>query len=72
MDKYRRKEEGLIPKGVDWLKTKAVTFDPDNNSVTLKDGQKIKYDYLVVSTGIYIDLDGVNAANSLIHFLLIT
>ena len=60
LENLRKQESTLIPDGVDWLKTKASEFDPDNNSVTLANGQKLKYDYMVVATGIYIDLDGVS------------
>lgn len=60
LESLRKREENLIPKGVDWFKTKADAFDPENNTVTLKDGKKIKYDYLVVATGIFIDFDGVS------------
>lgn len=55
-----RDESSLIPSGVDWLKTKVSEFDPDNNSVTLADGKKLNYDYMIVATGMYTDFDGVN------------
>ena len=55
-----RDESSLIPSGVDWLKTKVSEFDPDNNSVTLADGKQLKYDYMIVATGMYTDFDGVN------------
>jgi sulfide:quinone oxidoreductase len=59
LDSLKRPEDGLIPNGVDWIKTKVASFDPEKNSVTLANDKKIKYDYLVMATGIFIDFDGV-------------
>ena len=61
-----RDESSLIPSGVDWLKTKVSEFDPANNSVTLADGKNLKYDYMIVATGMYTDFDGVSLYTSFI------
>ena len=45
----------LIPKGVNWAKEYAATFNPDKNSVTTKEGNVYTYDYLVVCPGLTID-----------------
>ncbi|MCT4582559.1 MAG: NAD(P)/FAD-dependent oxidoreductase [Flavobacteriales bacterium] len=58
-DKTIRSEASVIPKGVNWIKDKAVTFNPEENEVTLGSGEKVTYDYLVLSPGIQIDLDGI-------------
>ena len=58
-DDVKKDQEDCIPKGVHWLQTKAVGFDPKNNTVTLADNKKIKYDYLVVATGIQTNFNGV-------------
>mmetsp|Transcript_89959 Transcript_89959/g.188082 ORF Transcript_89959/g.188082 Transcript_89959/m.188082 type:complete len:874 (+) Transcript_89959:180-2801(+) len=42
----------VIPDGVDWIKERCQTFDPENNSITLGNGQKISYDVLVVAAGL--------------------
>ena len=42
----------LIPKGVDWIKDFAKAFNADNNSVELRSGDSIQYDYLVVCPGL--------------------
>lgn len=39
---------GVMPQGVDWLRTAVAGFDPASNSVTTTDGKTVKYDYLVV------------------------
>ena len=45
----------LLPKKSTWLKTKAVAFDPANNTVTIETGEKVKYEYLVMATGLQLD-----------------
>lgn len=50
-----RNEADFIPPGATWIKDKAVTFDPDNNSVTLGSGDKVTYDVLVVAAGIQVN-----------------
>ena len=53
-----------IPDGVKHIKAKAVEFDPDNNSVKLNNGTTIKYDFLVISSGLKLDygqIDGLEA-----------
>lgn len=59
-DSLRKPQEKLIPKGCDWLKAKAQTFEPESNTIVLDNGQKVKYDYLVMAAGIQINFDGVN------------
>ena len=52
----------LIPSGVDWIKDKVVEFDPDMNQVKTKGGKTVKYDYLIVATGIsyqYEQIEGL-------------
>jgi len=44
----------LIPKGVDWIKTYADIFKPEENKVITKDAKEFTYDYLVVVPGIKI------------------
>ncbi len=58
-DKTIRSEASVMPKGVTWIKDKAVSFNPENNEVTLDSGDKVTYDYLILSPGIQIDLDGI-------------
>ncbi len=57
---YRRKEKDLMPNGIDWHQSNVVSFDPDNNSVELANGKKLNYDFMIVSTGIHINFDGVS------------
>ncbi|KAK3774589.1 hypothetical protein RRG08_035019 [Elysia crispata] len=50
----------VLPSSIDWIQDKAVTFDPDKNSLELSSGDKILYDYLVVAMGIQLDYDKVD------------
>jgi sulfide:quinone oxidoreductase len=55
IDKFVRQEKDIIPQGAKWIQDYVTTFDPDRDTVTLAQGQEIKYDYLVVCPGIQID-----------------
>jgi sulfide:quinone oxidoreductase len=46
------KTADYIPSGVKWEKTKVNEYDADNNSVKCDNGKTIKYDYLIIATGI--------------------
>ncbi|GIV58023.1 MAG: pyridine nucleotide-disulfide oxidoreductase [Rhodothermaceae bacterium] len=50
-----RDEADYIPDGVTWIQDAVTAFDPDNNTVTTRDGRTIGYDYLVVAPGIQLD-----------------
>ena len=60
---YNRDE--YLPSGVKLIKGSVTAFDPDNNSVTVDGKQEVKYDQLVVATGVMLNyaaikgLDGV-------------
>lgn len=54
-----RHEASYIPKDVTWLKDYAEDIDPDANTVSLRGGQGVSYDYLVVAPGIQLDWDKV-------------
>lgn len=45
----------LIPKQATWIKDRATSFDPENNTVKTAKSGDITYDYLVVAPGIAYD-----------------
>ena len=49
------KTADFVPDGVEWVKEKAVEFDPKNSSLTTSSGKKISYDYLIIAAGIKLD-----------------
>ncbi len=54
-----RQEKDLIPHGVEWVKEKVASFQPEKNQVTLSSGKTLAYDYLIVAAGIQIDWNKV-------------
>lgn len=61
---YGKKEDSvrdmstIIPKGVNWIKEKAISIDPKAQEVTTKSG-KYKYDFLIVATGLKYDFNKI-------------
>ncbi len=51
-----REEKDFIPKGVEWIKDYAIIIDPSSNEVELQKLGKVKYQVLIVATGIAYDL----------------
>ena len=51
----KRKTADYIPKGVTWIKDWVTGFSPESNTVSLKSGKEIGYDFLVVAPGIQLD-----------------
>ncbi|KAG0739789.1 hypothetical protein G6F57_004276 [Rhizopus arrhizus] len=49
----------VMPTNAEWIQDKVTSFDPDNNTVKLSDGQTVGYDYLVVAAGIQINWDNI-------------
>lgn len=54
-----RDEADYIPKGVTWIKDKAIEFYPNENYLLTLSGQQVNYDFLVVAAGIQIDWDKI-------------
>jgi sulfide:quinone oxidoreductase len=53
-DTVRNEAEFISPK-TKWIKEKCASFQPDLNQITLGNGEKVTYDYLVVTPGIQLD-----------------
>lgn len=49
----------LIPKGVKWIKSAVVAFEPEKNSVLLEGCRVVQYDRLVVCPGLKLDWNAV-------------
>lgn len=48
-------EADVMPKKVKWIKQKAVSFHPEENSVLLDNNEKVNYQYLIVAPGIQLN-----------------
>ena len=55
INKTRRSEASVIPKGATWIKDAVVEFQPTQNTVTTTSGNSYGYDYLVVAPGIQLN-----------------
>ena len=55
-----KNEVDLIHPSVNWIKEYADSFQPDENKVTLKSGDTISYDFLVVCPGLQLDFNKID------------
>ena len=49
----------VLPQDVQHVSNTVERFNPNNNEVTLKNGQKLTYDYLIVTAGLKVDWDKI-------------
>lgn len=64
-EKTQKTLQSLVPKGVKHLVKKVESIQPEKNQLTLSEGEKISYDYLIVAAGIQINwgaIQGLEAA----------
>ena len=54
-----RPMSSVLPKGVEWVKDKAIRFQPKSQKVVCSSGKEVEYDYLVVALGIQLHYDHV-------------
>ena len=54
-----RNEADLIHPSVIWIKDFAETFQPEANTIALRSGDTLSYDYLVVCPGLQLDWDKI-------------
>jgi len=57
VEKTRRPQASVIPRDVEWIRSSAASFAPEDNSVTTDDGSVYSYDALIVAPGIQLDWD---------------
>ena len=56
--KTERTEASVMPKGVTWIKEKALSFHPEQNQVVLANGP-LSYDFLIVCPGIQLNWSAI-------------
>ena len=54
-----RSEASVMPKRAKWIRDAVSEFHPDENTIITHSGQKITYDWLVVTAGIQINWDKI-------------
>lgn len=50
-----KEEAAVMPEGVHWINEAVISFEPEQNEITLHSGIQVKYDYLVVAPGIQLN-----------------
>jgi sulfide:quinone oxidoreductase len=50
----------FLPSEAKWLQDSVTEFDPDHNKVTTAKNGEVKYDFLVVATGLQLNYDAVD------------
>lgn len=58
-EKVSDTNQELIPAGVEWIQDMAKEFKPDSNQVITDSGKVLKYDFLVVATGLHLDYNQI-------------
>ncbi|KAJ2796413.1 hypothetical protein H4R21_004726 [Coemansia helicoidea] len=56
----------VIAPGAKWIRQAAAAIDPAQNTVTLADGARVSYEYLVVAAGIELDFAGIKGLEAAI------
>ncbi|NBQ28812.1 MAG: pyridine nucleotide-disulfide oxidoreductase, partial [Rhodobacteraceae bacterium] len=54
-----RPMHSVMPSRVKHIKGAVATFQPDDNAVTLEDGTKISYTFMIVSPGLKLNWAGI-------------
>ncbi|MCG3086424.1 NAD(P)/FAD-dependent oxidoreductase [Sporosarcina cyprini] len=49
----------LIPQGAVWIQDAVTSFSPEENALTIAEGNTLTYDYLVVASGIEINWNAI-------------
>lgn len=55
----KRSMQSLIPRAAKWIEASVSTFQPEQNQVTLDNGDTVSYDILVASPGLQLDWDKI-------------
>ncbi|OLY81104.1 Sulfide:quinone oxidoreductase, mitochondrial, partial [Smittium mucronatum] len=55
-----RKMSDIIPERATWIKSGAVSVDPEAKRVTLANGETVSYEYLVIASGLENNLDQIS------------
>ncbi len=62
-EQTERSMTSVWPDGIKRIKAAVTEFDPENNKVTLDNGNTVEYRYLVVAPGLKLDWDAVEGLN---------
>ncbi|MCM2348710.1 MAG: FAD-dependent oxidoreductase [Bacteriovoracaceae bacterium] len=54
--------KSVFPEGVKWIQQKVVTFNPEQNLITLDNNSSLSYDILIVAAGMQLDSHKIQGA----------
>ncbi|OMJ08540.1 Sulfide:quinone oxidoreductase, mitochondrial [Smittium culicis] len=60
----RMKMSDIIPERATWLRQSAAKVIPDKNQVVLGNGDVVSYEYLVIASGLELDLNAISGLSS--------
>ncbi len=52
-------EREVLPKGIEWIKERAIEFRPKDNLVLTDGGRELSYMYLIVAPGLKVDMAAI-------------
>jgi sulfide:quinone oxidoreductase len=58
-EKTRKSEADFIPTGVEWIKDSVTAFHPERNAVTTSATGEVRYDALIVATGLELNFEKI-------------
>ena len=58
-EETERDQADYIPYGCTWIKDYVRSFDPENNALETEGGERVEYEYLVVTAGIQVNWDAI-------------
>lgn len=58
-EKTRRRQIDVLPGRATWIRQAVASFEPEENRLTLDDGRRVSYDFLVVAVGIQLNWEQV-------------
>ncbi|KAH8294001.1 hypothetical protein KR054_007235 [Drosophila jambulina] len=59
LEQSHRQMADVLPKKARWIQESALNFDPDRNEVSTSGGKTIKYDFLVIATGLQLKYEKI-------------
>jgi len=63
--KVRERNIDFQPSGIRWIRDMVASVDAESNTVVTTKGERVRYDYLVVATGVHLDfalIEGMDVA----------
>lgn len=54
-----KKQMDVIPQGVTWIKEKVISIDPISQNVSLSNNMVVRYDFLVIATGLKLNWEKI-------------